>query len=396
MVTTESLLEAYYDCRRSKRRTASAIEYEMNYESSLISLRDRINSRTYHPGRSICFVVRKPRYREVFAASFEDRIIHHFIALRLTPLFEDIFSPRTFNCRKGKGQLYGVEMLKEDIRRCSNDYTTDCYILKLDLKGFFMSIDKRMLNEKIRRFVDEKYQGEDKGDLLYLCQQVIMHEPQKDCQKQSPSSYWKQLDKHKSLFTNGEGKGLAIGNLFSQIFANYLLNPLDWFLEGEGVKYHGRYVDDFYCVHPDKQKLLCLIPKIRTLLDGLGLRLNERKTYIQHYSKGVEFTGAVVKPGRTYVCNRNIANATAAVIRLNKARNGREAVDDVNSINSYLGIMRHHNEYANRRRLLNRISHDVYKEYIYIKGHYERLSMKRKYILRNETLRRIRRNEYWE
>lgn len=396
MVTTESLLEAYYDCRRSKRRTASAIEYEMNYESNLIALRNRINARTYHPGRSICFVVRKPRYREVFAASFEDRIIHHFIALRLNPLFEDIFSPRTFNCRKGKGQLYGVEMLKEDIRKCSQDYTADCYILKLDLKGFFMSIDKRMLNEKIRAFVNEKYRGEDKRDLLYLCQEVIMHEPQKDCQKQSPSSYWKRLDKHKSLFTNGEGKGLAIGNLFSQIFANYLLNPLDWFLEDEGIEHHGRYVDDFYCIHPDKQKLLRLIPKIRTLLDGLGLRLNEKKTYIQHYSKGVEFTGAVVKPGRTYVCNRNGTNATAAVIRLNKARNGKEAIDDVNSINSYLGIMRHHSEYANRRKLLNRISHDVYKEYIYIKGHYEQLAMKRKYILRNETLRRIRKNEYWE
>lgn len=105
MVTVANMLEAYFDCRRSKRRTASAIVYEMDYESRIINLCGQINARTYQPGKSICFVVTRPRYREVFAASFEDRIVHHYIALRLEPLFEKIFSPRTFNCRKGKGQL---------------------------------------------------------------------------------------------------------------------------------------------------------------------------------------------------------------------------------------------------------------------------------------------------
>lgn len=93
MITTDGILEAYYDCRRNKRTTASAIVYEMDYESKLIALRDRINARTYQPGKSICFVVTRPRYREVFAASFEDRIVHHYIALRLEPLFELVFSP---------------------------------------------------------------------------------------------------------------------------------------------------------------------------------------------------------------------------------------------------------------------------------------------------------------
>lgn len=85
MITTDGLLEAYYDCRKSKRRTASAIMYEIDYGSKLVALRDRINDRTYQPGKSICFVVTRPRYREVFAASFEDRIVHHWIALRLEP-----------------------------------------------------------------------------------------------------------------------------------------------------------------------------------------------------------------------------------------------------------------------------------------------------------------------
>lgn len=112
MVTTQGLIEAYFDCRKRKRKTASAIIYEMDYESKLI-------------------------------------------ALRLEPLFEQIFSPRTFNCRKGKGQLYGVNILRQDIKNCSNGYTTDCYIMKLDLQGFFMSINKAMLARLIDRFVVE-------------------------------------------------------------------------------------------------------------------------------------------------------------------------------------------------------------------------------------------------
>ena len=181
MVTTAGLLEAYYDCRRNKRKTASALVYEMDYESKLIALRDRINTRTYAPGKSICFVVTRPRYREVFAASFEDRIVHHYIALRLEPLFEQAFCPYTYNCRKGKGQLYGTNMLRQQIIECSDNYTTDCYIMKLDLRGFFMSIDKRILADLIDRFVEEKYTGEDKDDLRRLCRIVILHEPEKNC-----------------------------------------------------------------------------------------------------------------------------------------------------------------------------------------------------------------------
>ena len=97
MVLTDDMLKAYYDCRKRKRKTASAVVYEMSYESNLIALRDRINTRTYTPGKSICFVVTRPRHREVFAAAFEDRIVHHYIALRLEPLFDKVFSPRTFN-----------------------------------------------------------------------------------------------------------------------------------------------------------------------------------------------------------------------------------------------------------------------------------------------------------
>lgn len=390
MITTEGLLSAYFDCRKRKRHTASAVMYEIDYGGKLIALRDRINERTYRPGKSICFVVTRPRHREVFAAAFEDRIVHHWIALRLEPLFEQIFSPRTFNCRKGKGQLYGVEMLKKDIAACSENYTKDCYIMKLDLQGFFMSIDKAMLADMIDAFIVDKYHADDIEDLRFLCRTVIMHCPEKNCERHSPARMWDYLPKNKSLFTNGEGKGVAIGNLFAQLFANYLLNVLDWFLLKDlGFTYVGRYVDDFYVIDTDKSRLLAAVPQIRSLLARYKLTLHPHKFYIQHYTKGVEFTGSVVKKNRVYICNRTLKNFVMAIRRLNRAVSMPEVAKAVDSINSYLGCLRQGNEYAMRRKLLGKLEPHVFQR-CYIRGHFEVLTIKQRYRKRAQTLQRIR------
>lgn len=394
MVTTVGMLEAYFDCRIRKRRTASAVMYEVDYESKLIALRDRINARTYQPGKSICFVVTRPRYREVFAAAFEDRIVHHWVALRLEPLFEQVFSPRTFNCRKGKGQMYGINMLRNDVIICSQNYTRDCYIMKLDLQGFFMSINKAMLARMLDAFILEYYQGDDIEDLRYLSQVLILHSPEKNCERHSPAYYWDYLPANKSLFTNGDGSGVAIGNLFAQLFANFLLNVLDWFLLKDlGYKYVGRYVDDFYIIDTDKAKLLADVPRIRELLASYDLKLSPTKFYIQHYSKGVEFTGSVVKKQRVYTCNRTVKNFVMAVRRLNAAKTVPEVEHAVSSINSYLGCLRHCNEYNARRRILQRIEPHCFK-WIYIKGHYEVVALKNKYKRRTKTIQRIRDGDY--
>ncbi|MBP3737575.1 MAG: hypothetical protein J6I72_00815 [Muribaculaceae bacterium] len=294
---------------------------------------------------------------------------------------------------KGKGQLYGINTLKADIVECSENYTKDCYIMKLDLKGFFMSIDKAMLADMIDRFILQYYTGSDIEDLRYLCRIVILHCPEKNCERHSPAYYWDYLPANKSLFTNGEGKGVAIGNLFAQLFANFLLNVLDWYLEELGFKYHGRYVDDFYLIHREKTALLNAVQPIRDKLAALGLCLNEKKFYLQHYKKGVEFTGSIVKPNRNYCCNRTITNFIAAVRRLNNAKNLRQVIHAVCSINSYLGLLRHSNEYNMRKKILCMIEPQAY-EYIYIKGRYEIVALKNKYKQRRITLKRIRDGDY--
>jgi hypothetical protein len=377
MVELMDMVDAYHDCLRHKRGTVSAMEFSLNWMSECVSLTESVNARTYQPTRSICFVVTRPKLREVFAASFRDRVIHHYIALRLDPLFEQVFSERAFNCRKGKGQLYGVRRLADDLYTCSAGYTRDCWVMKLDLQGFFMSIDRRLMAERIDRFVCERYDGDDKDDLRYLCRTVVLHEPQTDCVKKSPQALFDALPDHKTLFRNERGKGIAIGNLFSQIFANYYLNDLDWFVDTI-TPYHGRYVDDFYLIHADKQTLLDAIPKIRTELAKLRLSLNEKKFYLQHYKKGVKFTGAVVLPGRSYCANRTVGGFVNAIHRLNKAHTLAQIKHAVQSVNSYLGFLRQHDGYAIRRKYLATLESRLFN-YLYIKGNYESIVIKKQY-----------------
>ena len=380
MIDFETILEAYLDCRKRKRSTVGATEFELNYVHNLVELMNEVNSRQYRIGKSICFVVRYPRYREVFAGEFRDRIIHHYIALRLEPLFEQIFCDRTYNCRKGKGQLAGVTQLAEDIRDESENYTKDAYVMKVDLKGFFMSIIKSKLARMVDDFIVEYYKGDDEEDLRWICNLVVMHRPELNCERRSPLWMWNFIPKQKSLFTNGEDRGIAIGNLFAQLFANFLLNTIDWKIDAVCVR-HNRYVDDISFVSKDKKKLLSIIPMLRIELGKLGLRLNEKKFYLQHYSKGVQFTGAVIKPDRIYVANHTINSFAFAVERLGKAAE-MGMIDDINkniaSVNSYLGIMSHYNEYATKRRIMAKLPQEFY-EYCYIEGHFDVVKLKYKY-----------------
>ena len=147
----------------------NAIALEVDYESNLIALCDDINHGTYQPGRSIAFIVNKPVKREIFAADFRDRVVHHLIINKLNPLFEKTFIYDSYACRQERGTHFGIKRLDRFIRQCSSNYTQDCYVLKLDIQGFFMAIDKRILWANLRDFIHQRYHCADKPLLLELC-----------------------------------------------------------------------------------------------------------------------------------------------------------------------------------------------------------------------------------
>lgn len=231
MVKEEDILGAYENCLKDKASSPDAIRFIVNLFENITDLTDAINSRTYEPLPSITFVVSRPVYREVFAANFRDRVIHHYIALRLEPLFEGVFSDRTYNCRKGKGQLYGVMQLAADIKECSENFTRPCWYLKCDMKGFFMSIPRKQLADKVDKFILENYKGDDIEDLRYLSRVTIMNDPTKNCIRRSPEEIMKMVPAGKTLRGAKPGHGLPIGNLTSQHDANFWLNDFDWMFD---------------------------------------------------------------------------------------------------------------------------------------------------------------------
>jgi retron-type reverse transcriptase len=329
-IPLEDIFAAYYECRKNKRNRSGALQFEIDLESNLVGLWEEINSGTWEPRPSTVFIVEKPVIREIFAASFRDRIVHHLVIGRLNDLFEKIFIYDSYSCRKGKGTHLGVSRASRFIRR-----RDPAWVLKIDLRGYFMSINRSILYRKLVLFIDKMYHAPDKDRIKELCRIIVFNEPAKNCIFHSPSSLWNQLPKDKSLFTARQGCGLPIGNLTSQVFANFYLTEFDHFIKKDcGITDYGRYVDDFYILSSseDPEYYRYLRKEIDVFLhEKLQLNLHPKKFY---YSKGVPFLGLVTYPYQTVPNRRNKKNYLKAT---------PEKKQD------YIGFLMHHNTY----KLLN-------------------------------------------
>ncbi|MCB9291519.1 MAG: group II intron reverse transcriptase domain-containing protein [Lewinellaceae bacterium] len=382
------LFYAYEDARLNKQNTASALKFEEHYEENIFALWDEVREQRYQIGRSICFINFKPVKREIFAAHFRDRIVHHLIFNYLNPIVEPGFIKDSYSCRVGKGTHYGINRMQSFIRGCSHNYTRDAWILKMDILGYFMSIDRNILFDMICRKLERHNRPVDfdKSLLVYLLEKVIFNDPTTNCLIKGRASDWKDLPPSKSLFHAPPGKGFPIGNLTSQLFGNIYLNPFDHFVKEElGMRYYGRYVDDFVQVHESRDFLKAQIPKIRAFLgDELQLELHPRKIYLQHYTRGVQYLGAYLKPHRTYVSPRVKNNFYQAIQNWNRfiQENGNKIEGKalkkfIGSMNSYLGTLKHHDTYKLRKKLLRQLN-GYFWNYVYISGGYGKLVAKRR------------------
>lgn len=403
MIEFTQLMEAYLECRRNKRNSMAALAFEIDLENNLVELYEDIINGNYKISPSIAFVVERPVRREVFAADFRDRIVHHLLMQLLMPHLEREFIYDSYACRVGKGTLFGIRRIRKFIAQCSQGYTKDCYILKCDISGFFMNIDRLSLWQRLEKFISTRdfgdsiieqpaicelfSQPESKSELselvLRLTKQIVMHNPIEGCRINGSRSRWNGLPSDKSLYgtnnltmpngfrTHSEGKntdkGLPIGNLTSQWFGNFYLNSLDHFVKHTlGVRYYGRYVDDFVIVHTDKSYLKSLILTIEKFLkDELQLSLHPRKRYLQHYSKGVQFLGTYIKYGAINTGKRTKGGAYNVIDKWRKLSECRvltppEVEKFRDSLNSYLGIMRHHNSYRLRKKMASMFTAQIY------------------------------------
>lgn len=355
-LTREALLldlhAAFQSAKRKKAAKPYVRVFEKNLDANINSLADDLINRTYQPEPSSCFVVQRPKKREVFAAQFRDRVVHHLYFNYTHKLFERTFIADSYSCIEGRGTHYGIERLKKHIRQESMNWQRDCYVMKLDIRGYFMHIDRQRLLEIATgtlRKMAERVDGLDVDFLLWLTEQIVMLDPKTSCKIIGTAKEWEGLDKNKSLFYTPDGCGLPIGNLTSQLFSNVYLNELDQYCKRTlGCKHYGRYVDDAFIVSRDKEWLLSLVPQIRDFLkDRLHLELHMGKTHVIDVRRGVEFLGAYILPYSTYISNESLRRMKEQMEGMGNV--SKESM--YHSVNSWLGVLSHYDSFNIRCEL---------------------------------------------
>lgn len=352
----EKLYRAYLDCRKNKRKTVNSLDFEWNLERNLFRLQKDLTARNYQPGRSICFAIKDPTPREIFAASFRDRVVHHLLIKEITSIGERKFIFDAFSCRKNKGTHLAVRRLKGFIRKTTKNYTENAFYAQLDISGFFMAIDHDILYSLFKKLIF-KYNKPDwwQKEVLWLAKVIIFNKPTKNYTVKGDISLFGFIPPRKSLFYSGCRGGLPIGNYSSQFSANLYLNELDQFIKRRlKCRYYIRYVDDLVLVDTDKENLKIWKDRINNFLkEELNLKLNLDKTKIQSVNKGIDFLGYFIKPDYVLVRKRIVKRLKEKLYWLN---NKVPASKILSMINSYYGHFSHASSFNLRR--------DIYKKHL--------------------------------
>lgn len=374
MFNFKQIHDAYLECRRNKRNTIDALLFESNQEENIIQLVEALNNRSYVPTTSVCFYITKPKAREIFAAAFRDRIVHHVIYKELAHEWEKIFIDQSFACRPQKGTHKAAFVLQSYLRKVTLSGKIKACYLKMDISNFFMSINKHILFEQLcRRNPNE--------ELKWLLEVILFHDPVTDYEMRSANIIGKMIPQHKSLFHTPENCGLPIGNLTSQFFANVYMNDLDQFVKHIlKCRFYMRYVDDFIFLSDNLEQLHHWRNEAaRFVNEKLLLGINENATKIDNVFNGVDFVGFIVRPFYMLCRRRVIGNCKA------KLKTFRELLyfeDDskklwkydlnildqvLANVNSYLGHFKH----ARTKRIIMKLQVDYsfLNDYFYWDDH---------------------------
>lgn len=333
---------AYLEARRGgKRGTFDEHKFEAHEFEHLAALRDSLLDKTYQPSRGTAHIIYDPVIREIFAASFRDRVVHHWMYDIVYDWWDKRFILDSYSCREGKGTKYGIERLAHHINSVSDGRKYEPWVIKLDIQGYFMSLPRERLYERAMWGLNRQFEGNYnwKYEILRYCwAQTIFDDPCRGVRRKGWPRGWQDLPATKSLFSQPEGVGIVIGNLTSQLLSNIYLDQLDRFVTFElGYKHYGRYVDDFYIVvrKEDLERAKKDIRRIEEFLEHIGLVLHPKKRLIQPAKYGVPFLGAIVYPGRILPGKRLIRNANRA---FEEVATGKRTPE---SVVSYLGHMKY-------------------------------------------------------
>ena len=356
------LTKAFQEARKGKLKTCDEHSFEEHWVENLVSLRDSILECRYKPSASVAFVIFDPMVREIFAAPFRDRVVHHFLYNMQAGWWNRRFLYDSYSCRVGKGTLFGVRRAQRFMQKVTDNYTKKAYIVKLDIRGYFMSLPREKLYAQVKKGLDWQFAevlDDRMGHQIYkicafLWRRILFDDPASKAWKRGPIKNWNTgiLPAKKSLFMQPPGQGIVIGNLTSQLVSNIYLDQLDRYIFYDlGYKNYGRYVDDFFIMVPEEEyeELKNDVRKIEDFLkEELGLTLHKKKRYYQEVNKGMNFLGARVYPHCLYPSDRLQKKFSQAATGL------MYGYKDVESIVSYLGIMLHLNAESLQKEVFNK------------------------------------------
>jgi RNA-directed DNA polymerase len=313
----ENLLEAWKGFVKSKRARRDVQEFEQNLMGNIISFHKDLVLKTYKHSAYEAFNISDPKPRNIHKAKVRDRLLHHAIYRILSPFFNRTFISDSYSCRIWKGTHKAINRFQSFTRKESRNNTKTVLVLKCDIRKFFASIDQDILIKIIKDYIPDK-------DIVWLVSKII-----------------------ESFHTN-HGKGLPLGNLTSQLLVNIYMNEFDQFMKHKlKAKYYIRYADDFVILSQDKQRLENILPEIREFLwEKLKLELHPDKVSIQTIASGVDFLGWAHFPDHRVL---------RTVTKRRMFRNIKEKNGKVETVQSYLGLIKYGNTKKLRRGIEDKL-----------------------------------------
>ena len=305
---------AWQEFKKGKSKKVDVQDFEFNLEDNIFQIYNELKNKTYFHSHYTSFFIQDPKLRRIHKACVKDRVIHHAVFRILYPVFNKSFIFDSYSCRLDKGTHRAVSRLEKFCCQTSKNNIKNIFALKCDIKKFFDSIDQEILLELIKNKIKDK-------NALWLIKRIIRSFGQKN------------------------KKGIPLGNVISQLFANIYLNELDQFVKHKlKEKYYLRYCDDFIILSEDRGYLVELIGLIRNFINtNLKLNLHQRKIIIRKYSQGIDFLGYVVLPHykvlRTKTKKRIFKKIKHNKEILKQGIITKESFDQ--SLQSYYGVLKH-------------------------------------------------------
>ncbi len=336
----ENLYLAYRKARRGKRGKSPAADFELVQEDELLALQDELCSRTYLPGPYHSFYIHEPKKRLISAAPFRDRVVHHALCRVIEPIWERRFIHDSYANRVCKGNHRALD-------RCQQFARQHPYVLQCDVRKFFPSIDHAILRTELSRLIADE-------EVLWLIDQII-----KSGVGVLSESYEMVYFPGDDLFAINRPRGLPIGNLTSQFWANVYLNRFDHFVKRElKCSAYVRYVDDFLLFADEKSTLWDWKQTIIQQMAKLRLTLHENRAQVFPTQTGIPFLGFRVYPTHRLVKRRKIIHFRRKLKRNLQAYHQDElSLDKLDaSIQGWINHVRYGDTWGLRRAILGEIS----------------------------------------